>query len=141
MDPEKLNTGMLRIRADLEPLDKTQLKSYPPHLILNPGLDIVELAVCDLGLLVDLLGKALQLLQPGDLLVNHVISLLQQTEINVYLPVLRSGGSVCFWASRIRIRLYEVQIRLRLQILLSSRKSSKKNLDSYFFVTYGTSEK
>jgi hypothetical protein len=60
----------------------------PPHLILNPGLDIVQLAVGDLGLLVDLLGEALQLLQPGDLFVDHVISLLQQTAINVSLPVL-----------------------------------------------------
>jgi hypothetical protein len=44
----------------------------------------------------------------------------------------RSGsvGSVCFWASRILIH-YEVRIR----ILLSSSKNSKKNLDSYCFVT------
>ncbi len=34
----------------------------------------------------------------------------------------RSTGSTCFWASRIRI-------------LLSSSKNSKKNLDSYCFVT------
>jgi hypothetical protein len=32
------------------------------------------------------------------------------------------SGSTCFWASRIRT-------------LLSSRKNSKKNLDSYYFVT------
>jgi hypothetical protein len=32
------------------------------------------------------------------------------------------SGSTCFWASRIRI-------------LLSSCKNSKKNLDSYYFVT------
>ncbi len=36
----------------------------------------------------------------------------------------RSTGSTCFWASRSRIR-----------ILLSSCKNSKKNLDSYYFVT------
>jgi hypothetical protein len=36
------------------------------------------------------------------------------------------SGSECFWASRIRIRL---------RILLSSSKNSKKNLDSYYFVT------
>ncbi len=34
------------------------------------------------------------------------------------------SGSTCFWAFRIRIR-----------ILLSASKNSKKNLDSYFFVT------
>jgi hypothetical protein len=34
---------------------------------------------------VDLLGEALQLLQPGDLFVDHVISLLQQTERSMYL--------------------------------------------------------
>ncbi len=42
-------------------------------------------------------------------------------------------GSTCFWASRIRIHLSEVWIWIR--ILLSSRKISKKNLDSYCFVT------
>ncbi len=46
-----------------------------------------------------------------------------------------------FWASRIRIRIHysEVWIRIRIQlwirILLSSCKNSKKNLDSYYFVT------
>ncbi len=35
-----------------------------------------------------------------------------------------SKGSTCFWASRIRLR-----------ILLSSCKNSKKNLDSYYFAT------
>jgi hypothetical protein len=46
--------------------------------------------------------------------------------------------STCFWASRIRIYLSEVwiRIRIRLQILLSSWKNSKKNLDSYYFVTF-----
>jgi hypothetical protein len=41
--------------------------------------------------------------------------------------------SVCFWASwnRIRIHLSEVWIR----ILISSRKNSKNNLDSYGLVT------
>ncbi len=50
----------------------------------------------------------------------------------------RSGSesveSVCFWASRIGIRIYtsEVWIRIRIQIriLLSSNKYRKKNLDS-----------
>jgi hypothetical protein len=45
------------------------------------------------------------------------------------------SGSTCFWASRIRIHLSEVWIRNRLRILLSSCKNSKKNLDSYYFVT------
>ncbi len=41
------------------------------------------------------------------------------------------SGSVCFWASRIRIHNYEVRIR----ILLSSSKNSKKTRDSYCSVT------
>ena len=44
-----------------------------------------------------------------------------------------STASTCFWASRIRIHLSEVWIRIR--ILLSSCKNSKKKLDSYYFVT------
>ncbi len=39
------------------------------------------------------------------------------------------SGSTCFWASRIRIHVSAVWI------LLSSYKNSKKNLDSYYFVT------
>ncbi len=41
------------------------------------------------------------------------------------------------WASRIRIHQSEVwiRIRLRIRILLSTCKNSKKNLDSYYFVT------
>ncbi len=51
------------------------------------------------------------------------------------------SGSTCFWASRIRIRIHwsEVWIRIRIllwiRILLSSCKNSKKNIDSYYFVT------
>jgi hypothetical protein len=45
------------------------------------------------------------------------------------------SGSTCFWASRIRIHYPEVWIRLRIRILLSSSKNSKKNLDSHCFVT------
>ncbi len=41
------------------------------------------------------------------------------------------SGSTCFWTSRIRIHLSEVWIR----ILLSLCKNSKKNLDSYYFLT------
>jgi hypothetical protein len=41
-----------------------------------------------------------------------------------------STGSTCFWASRIRILLW-----IRIRILLSSCKNSKKNLDSYYLVT------
>jgi hypothetical protein len=50
-------------------------------------------------------------------------------------------GSTFFLASRIRIRIHlsEVWIRIllwiRIRILLSSCKNSKKNLDSYHFVT------
>jgi hypothetical protein len=46
---------------------------------------------------------------------------------NAFQPVFRirtRSESTCFWASWIRIR-----------ILLSSCKNSKKNLDSYYFVT------
>ncbi len=52
------------------------------------------------------------------------------------VPVLRPGsvGSVCFGPPGSgSVSTYEVQIRLR--ILLSSSKNSKKNLDSYCFVT------
>ena len=53
------------------------------------------------------------------------------------------SGSTCFWASRIRIRLSEVWIRiwirlLRLLILLSSCKNTKKNLDSYYLWLFST---
>jgi hypothetical protein len=44
-----------------------------------------------------------------------------------------STGCTCFWA--IRIHLSEVWTRIRLRILISSSKNSKKNLDSYCFVT------
>ncbi len=40
-----------------------------------------------------------------------------------------------FWASRIRIHQSDVWIRLRIRILPSSCKNSKKNLDSFYFVT------
>jgi hypothetical protein len=47
--------------------------------------------------------------------------------------------STCFWASWVRIHYSEVWIRiriwLRIRILLSLSKNSKKNLDSYCFVT------
>jgi hypothetical protein len=42
------------------------------------------------------------------------------------------SGSTCFWASRIRIRIL---LWIRIRILLSSCKNSKKNLDSSYFVT------
>jgi hypothetical protein len=44
------------------------------------------------------------------------------------------SGSVCFWACRIRIRLYEVRIKLRF--LLSSSKNNKKNLYSLLFCDF-----
>ncbi len=44
-------------------------------------------------------------------------------------------GSVCFWASQIRFRIRYSQVRIRLRILPSSNKNSKKNLDFYCFVT------
>ncbi len=51
----------------------------------------------------------------------------------------KSVGSICFWASRVRIRIcwsvVRIRVRIRLRILLSSSKHSKQNLDSYCFVT------
>ncbi len=44
-----------------------------------------------------------------------------------------SGRSICFWVSWIRIWIRQSEERIR--ILLSSSKNSKKNLDSYCFVT------
>jgi hypothetical protein len=63
-----------------------------------------------------------------------------------FLAVLRirirfrtGSGSTCFWATWIRIRIHksEVWIRLwiRIRILLSLSKTSKKNLDFNCFVT------
>jgi hypothetical protein len=65
-----------------------------------------------------------------------MIKYLRHTVSSVVDP----DPSTCFWASRIRIRIYlsEVwlRIRLRMRILLSSScKNSKKNLDSYYFAT------
>ena len=45
-------------------------------LVLDPGLDVVQLGVGVLRLLVDLLGEPLQLLQPLDLVVYHLVALL-----------------------------------------------------------------
>jgi hypothetical protein len=61
------------------------------------------------------------------------------TEIFLFLNISRSAVFVdpdpylCFWASRIRIRLS--QIRILLQILPSPRKNSKKTLISTRFAT------
>jgi hypothetical protein len=59
----------------------------------------------------------------------------------VQVPYTESGsgstGFTCFWASWIRIHQSEVWIRIRLRIwiLLSPSKKSKKNLFSSCFVT------
>ncbi len=45
------------------------------------------------------------------------------------------SGSVCFWASRTRIRIRLSQVRIRLRTLPSSSKNSEKKLDFYCFVT------
>ena len=45
-------------------------------LVLDPGLDVVQLGVGVLRLLVDLLGQPLQLLQPLNLVVDHLVALL-----------------------------------------------------------------
>jgi hypothetical protein len=45
-----------------------------------------------------------------------------------------STGFTCFRASRIQILLW-IRILLWIWILLSSCKNSKKNIDSYYFVT------
>ncbi len=61
--------------------------------------------------------------------ISTVISLgllsLKQCSGSGSQPGSGSTGSTCFWVSRIRIRL-----------LLSSNKNSKKNLDFYSFVTF-----
>jgi hypothetical protein len=44
-----------------------------------------------------------------------------------------STGSTCFWASWIRIRIHQSEVWI--WIILSPSKKSKKNLDSYCFVT------
>ena len=49
---------------------------YPLGLVLDPGLDVVQLAVGHLGLLVDLFGEPLELLEAGDLLVDELVALL-----------------------------------------------------------------
>ncbi len=46
-----------------------------------------------------------------------------------------STGSTCFWASRIQIRVHLSEVWIRIRILLSSSRNSKKNLDFYCFVT------
>ncbi len=50
---------------------------------------------------------------------------------------IRFTGSTCFWASRIHSSEFWIRILLwiRIRILLSLCKNSKKNLDSYYFVT------
>ena len=49
---------------------------HPLGLILDPGLDIVELGVRHLGLLVNLLGQTLEFFESGNFFVNDVISFL-----------------------------------------------------------------
>jgi hypothetical protein len=62
---------------------------------------------------------------------KNVAFLQTQPLAKLRLKQFSRSGSTCFWASRIRIHLSEVWIR----ILLSSSKNSKKNLDSNCFVT------
>ena len=50
-------------------------------LVLDPGLDVVQLGVGVLRLLVDLLGQPLQLLQPLYLVVDHLVALLNTKDI------------------------------------------------------------
>ena len=49
-------------------------------LVLDPGLDVVELGVGVLRLLVDLLGEPLQLLEPLYLIMDHLVALLKKFE-------------------------------------------------------------
>jgi hypothetical protein len=62
---------------------------------------------------------------------------MNQNKLDCRFQCCRSGsgstGSTCFWASRIRIHQSEVWIRIR--ILLSTCKNTKKNFDSFYFVT------
>lgn len=43
-------------------------------LVLNPSFDVIQLGVGHLGLLVDLFGQLLEFLQPGDLIVDHLVT-------------------------------------------------------------------
>jgi hypothetical protein len=45
------------------------------------------------------------------------------------------SGSTCFWATWIRIRIHYSDVWIRIRILLSPSKNSKKKLASYCFVT------
>ncbi len=76
--------------------------------------------------------------------IAHIEVPREQWTSRRFRPCCGSGsGSTCFWASRIRIRIHllKVWIRIRIllwiriRILLSSCKISKKNFDSYYFVT------
>ncbi len=44
------------------------------------------------------------------------------------------SGFTCFWASWIRIRIHSSEAWIRIRILLSFSKNSKKNIDFYCFV-------
>ncbi len=46
------------------------------------------------------------------------------------------SGSTCFLTSQIRIRIHQSEVWIRIRILPSSCKNSKKNLDSFYFVTH-----
>ena len=52
----------------------------PLGLVLYPSLDVIQLAVSYLCFLVNLFCKSLKLFQAFDLLVDHLISLLQGSE-------------------------------------------------------------
>jgi hypothetical protein len=45
------------------------------------------------------------------------------------------SGSTSFWASRIRILIHKSEVWIRIRILQSSYKNSKKNLYAFYFVT------
>jgi hypothetical protein len=98
-----------------------------------------NLHVCKIKLLqISLLLLLYQTLETVLIFCNLFSSCLSTTgrslcQVNNYNENQCSGppGSTCFLASRIRIHLSEVWIR----ILLSSSKKSKKNLDSYCLVT------
>jgi hypothetical protein len=61
---------------------------------------------------------------PGGLLLQEILS-THSTTLLFGQKMCSSFVHTCFWASRIRI-------------LLSSCKNIKKNLDSYYFVTFFT---
>ena len=57
------------------------------YLFLNPSLDIIQLVVCDTGLLLDLICQPLQFLQPRYLVLDSLLAFLRY-DINFKIAAL-----------------------------------------------------